>query len=280
MAYKPAHDSLDYAARVIETTYGDVVNIYSKGKFLTKFGRTVNADSGVRTTIAGFQGAVVNETHATTNSIDRVGSDAAGDTGTVTIEGHTIDGSGNLTFVTQTKTLTGTTPVILTTPLARCTRMYKAASGSFGTPATDLVGNIYVYDLTLATGHTGGVPTIATATKCMIVAGRQQSEKCATTISSTDYWIITSATISLTIRSGPIAKVEFQLETRDVANGGVWRPFAAEISLQTAVQDTIKVEYDPPYIVPKNHDFRTIAVSNVANAEVAASVGGYLAEIA
>jgi len=279
MAYKPNRSALDYATRVIETTYGDTVDIWSKGKFLTKFGRTANADSGVRTTVANFQGSVVNETHATTNSIDRVGSDAAGDTGAVTLEGHTIDGSGNLTFAVQTATLTGTTPVTLATPLARCTRVYRAASGTFSPAATALVGNIYVYDLTLATGHTGGVPTVATATKCMILAGKQQSEKCSTTISSTDYWIVTSATAALTIRSGPAAKVEIQIESRDVANGGVWRPFAAEISLETSVQDTIKVEYDPPYVVPKNHDVRMIVVSDVANAQIATSISGYLAEI-
>lgn len=283
--FAPSRDKsntfLEYACRVIERNYGDKVDPWNKGKTLFKFGRTANADSGVRTTVAQFQGAVVNETFATTNSVDRVVSTSTSDnTGTVTIEGHTIDSSGNMTFVVQLATLNGQTPVALTTPLARVTRIYRTPSGSFSSPSAALVGNIYVYDSTVATSAPSGVPSDATATKAMIAAGFQQTEKCATTISAKDYWIATTSFVSITqAGGGPAAKVEFQYETRDVANGGVWRPFGPEISIEAGAQDMIQLSSEPYFIVPKNHDFRVIAISNTANTEVSASVVGLLAEI-
>lgn len=151
----------------------------------------------MHTTVAEFQGSVVNETFATGNTIDSVISDDAADDGKiVTIEGHTVDGSGNLTFIVQNATLGNVTRTALTTSLYRATRMYRTP-GTFASPATDLAGNIYVYDNSVgATGHTSGTPNEATATKLLILAGNQQTEKCATSLSSKDVWIITRVAAS------------------------------------------------------------------------------------
>lgn len=268
------------AEAVVLSTYGDTVSVAAKGKNLNKFGRTLNADADVRTTVALFQGSEVNETFVSTNLIDSIVSDAAADTSlTYTIEGHTIDGSGNLTFVSQDATTNasdGRTEVTLTTPLARAARMYLKNSGTFNSPQTAATGNIYVYDNT--DGITAGVPNTAAATKLMLSAGATQSSKCATSISSTDYWFISGAEFSIT-GGGPASEVEFQLEIRDVANGGVWRPIGLEESLEAGAQVSGQVSFRPFLIVPKNHDVRMIAVSNANNTEVTADIQGYLAAV-
>lgn len=267
-------ERLRQAINVISSTYGDTVSIQSKAKNLTKFGRTSNADSGVATTIAQFQGSVVNETFVSTNIIDSVVSDSASDTETLVIEGHTIDGSGNLTFVSQEATLTGTTEVTLGTPLARANRAYVKA-GTFASPASDLVGNVYIYDNT--DGISAGVPVTAAATKCMIVAGSNQTEKCATSISSADYWLINHITVAIPAGAASTVNVEFNFEIRDVANGGVWLPLGVQISLRAGSQSVYQEIVGYETIIPKNHDFRAVALSNTNNTEVLCDVSGVLA---
>lgn len=265
------------AQNVIMGTYGDTVSVATKKKNLNKFGRTVNADSGIKTTVGIFQGSVVNETHVSTNVIDSIVSSDAGDTTQdIAIEGHTIDGSGVLTFVSQTVSLNGQTEVTLGTPLARVSRAYVANSGVFDSPFAALAGNVSVYDNT--DGITAGVPNTAAATKIIIEAGKTQSEKCATSISGTDYWLLSSfhATIE---ESGPAAAADFYVETRDIENGGVWRPLGVELSLDTAAMPSGAIEFRPFRIIPKNHDVRVYVVSDTNNTQVDAELEGYLAEV-
>jgi len=265
------------AERVVLSTYGDTVSVAAKAKNLNKFGRTENADSGVVTTIAAFQGTVVNETFVSTNLIDSVVSSSTSDTTqTIRIEGHTIDGSGNLTFVIQDAILTGQTEVTLATPLARANRAYVKASGTFNTPQAALVGIVSVYVNT--DGIASGVPSTAAATKILIEAGKTQSEKCATSVSSTDYWILTSlhATIE---EQGPAAAADFYVETRDIVNGGAWLPLGVELSLNTAGQSSGSLEFRPFRIIPSNHDVRVMVVADTANTQVDAELEGYLAAV-
>lgn len=268
--------AIRHAINVISGTYGDTVSVEAKAKSLNKFGRTTNADSAVRTTIGAFQGSVVNETFVSTNIVDSIVSDSASDTETIVVEGHTIDGSGNLTFVSQEATLTGTTEVTLSTPLARATRAYVKA-GTFGSPASDLVGNVYIYDNT--DGISSGVPVTAAATKCMITAGDNQSEKCATAVSQSDYWLITSLTVAIAGSSASTVNVEFEIEARDVANGGVWRPLGAKISIRAGSNSVFHENFFPYFIIPKNHDVRAVATSNTNNTEVIADIQGVLAAV-
>lgn len=248
-----------HALSQIKNDYG--VTAVVKPKALLKFGRTNNADPDVKTTVATFQGSVVNETFATTNAIDRIISDDTGDGETVGIEGHTVSG-GVFTFVTQTATLNGQTAVTLTTPMARATRVYN-------TDSTELAGNVYVYENVTTSS---GVPDTAANTHLMIAAGEQQSEKASTTISDKDYWIITQVFGS--VNRGNSANVDIGLEVRE--SGGVFRP-KVRWTIRSTGQNAIVLPVTPHVIVPSNSDVRIVAISDSANTTVDAWANGYLA---
>jgi hypothetical protein len=262
------------AQREIYASEGVRTSIEAKAKALTKFGRTLNADAGVKTTVASFQGTEVNETFVTTNAIDSVVSDNADDTEELQIEGHTIDGSGNLTFAVQQATLTGQTPVTLGTPLARCTRLY-VRPGTFASPASDLVGNVYAYDSVAAGGVTAGVPNTASATKCMVDTGSNQSAKCATSLSAVDYWLVTSVQAGVERGSGSTARADIDVEFRQ--RGGVWRPLGLEVDLNASAGPFVHLPLKPYRVIPPNSDVRLVATADSANTIVGGSINGVLA---
>lgn len=276
--YSLVSGDIAHAERVILSTYGDTVSVEEKAKSLNKFGKTQNADNGVATTVAVFQGSVINETYVSTNIIDSIVSSSASDTTQIiTVEGHTIDGSGALTFVIQdSPVLTGQTEVTLSTPLARVSRAFVKASGAFDSPYAALVGNVSIYDNT--GGIASGVPSVDAATKAIIAAGDTQTNKCATSISSSDYWIISSIHANIE-ENGPAAAIDFTIEIRDIANGGQWLPLGVEIGLISAGQTSGGEEFHPHRIVPPNHDVRVIAISDTNNSFCSAEVEGYLAVI-
>lgn len=268
------------AERVVLNTYGDRVSVREKAKNLNKFGLNETVGTTFET-IAQFQGTTANETYVSTNIIDSISSsDQLNDVGlTITVEGHTIDGSGNLTFVTQNATLDGTdarTKVTLTTPLARATRAYVANSGTFNSPQATPTGTIYIYDDT--GGITAGVPNTAAATKLLIAAGETQSQKCATSVSSTDYWFIAAFDAGIGEAGGAANRVLVRLEIRDVANGGAWRPLGRDLTLDID-QNGVQQEEQPFLIVPKNHDVRVRAKVDSNTSSVFAEVRGYLAKV-
>ena len=271
--YSSAIGVMDYgvvhAMQIIKDVFGDNVN--PKPKSLFKFGRTINtAGSQAKTTIAEFQGGsastVFNETFATSNSVDRIVSSNASDMQPVTIEGHTLT-DGNLAFVSQTVTLNGQTPVALSTPLARCNRLFNG-------DGSNLVGNVYVYDSTLAGGVTAGVPNTEAATKCMITAGFQQSEKGATSISSSDYYVITEIFGSLNRSSGGAQDVQLQIESRQI--GHVFLPKTCFFSVNSQGNQAFSYEIKPPVIIPKNSDLRMVCYGSAADLRVTAGFNGYL----
>jgi len=266
--------AMEHALNQIEVQYGHIADPGQKGKSLNKFGRTTNADSGVRTTVATFGSVAtvnVNETYSTTNNIDYIASSSASDTEILTVEGHTIDASGNLTFTTQQVTLNGQTPVALGTLMARASRAF-VTNGTFASPSSDLVGDIYVY----VSGNTvtAGVPQTSADVRLRIVAGKNQSEKCATSISSTDYWILTGITCSMAKSGGGTAACDFDIEVREL--GGVWRPLGSEVDTdkQSPFQQVI---FDPYRIVKPNSDVRVVAISDSADTEASAEIEGVLA---
>ena len=267
---------LSHAILEIKRAYGDTVDVASKAKSLHKFGENEAVGTSFET-LARFQSTTVNETYVSTNIIDSVVSSSASDTQTVTIEGHTIDASGNLTFSVQTATLTGQTPVTLTTPLARANRMYIGASGTFDSPQAAAVGVISVYDDT--DGQTSGVPTTAAATKLLILAGDAQTQKCATSISSSDYFIVTDFMARCVGAAGHAAYVDVRIETRDVANGGLFRPLGGDIVLTVGAGAPPDIRPIPYLIVPKNHDVRMRAKCNSNSADITAEISGYLAQV-
>jgi hypothetical protein len=254
---------VEQAIRVALSTYGDNISVISKKKDLIKFGRNndvTNATTG--STIMGFVGGEDHETYVSTNVINTISSSSTSDTVEIGIEGHTISG-GVFTFVSQTKTLQGQTQVTLDTPLARCTRLYNNNS-------TDLVGNVYGYQ----SGQTvtAGVPQDGTKTHCIITAGKNQSEKCSTTISNSDYWIITKFTANLLEKTSAFADVELQLRLV----GGVFRT----LDIVAISAGAGSIEDQRPYlIIPKNSDVRLVAVGSNDSIEVAGSIHGMLASV-
>jgi len=268
---------IEHCLNVIQSTYGHTADVQQKGKSLNKFGRTNNADAGVRTTVGTFGSVAtinVNETLATTNAIDTVSSSSASDTEVLSLEGHTIDASGNLTFVVQDVTLTGQTVVTLDTPLARANRLY-VKDGTFASPSSDLVGDVYVFES--GGTVTSGVPQTSADVHLRIVAGKNQTEKCATAISSTDYWIISGVTVSMARTGGSTVAVDFELEV--CGRGGVWRPLGATIDVSKNAPFAA-VSFSPHRIIRPNSDVRMVATSTAADTIVSAEIEGYLASFA
>lgn len=255
---------LIYAEQRILADYGDSVSVASKAKALLKFGRNPNVGTditGYTIWATGLDQA--NETYvaANTNSIDTISSSSASDTQQVTIEGHTESG-GDKTFVVQTATLNGQNKVTLTTPLNRATRVYNSNS-------TNLVGNVYVYE---NTAITAGKPNDTTKIHLTVRAGKNQSEKASTSLSSTDYWIVTGFRGSVLEKTSAFADVEIQVRS----NNGVFRQ-VEDVACSSSSNGVF--EFHPYFIVPPNSDIRLIAVASSASTDVSGSIQGYLAEI-
>lgn len=251
-----------HAINEIYKTYGHRVSLIGKGKSLLKFGRN-EAVTNVATgsTIMTLPAGQESETYATSNSIDKVSSSNNSDTVELVIEGHTLSGS-DLTFVTQSVTLTGQSKATLSTPLYRMTRMYNNGS-------TNLLGTIYGYE---DTAITAGVPTDGTKVHCMIRATTNQSEKASTSLSSTDYWLISSVTVSVLEKVAAFAQAELEIRLF----GKVFR--SADI-LSAAAGSSYNETYDPLLIVRPNSDVRIKSVASGAGTDVAATIHGYLATI-
>lgn len=251
-----------HAVDVIKSTYGDDVSIYQKNKDLLKFGESSQVQASKTTLMDNLTG-VYNESYITdnTNTITHFASSSGSDTQSIVVEGHTNDGSGNLTFVTQTVTLSGQTKTALTTPLNRCTRIYNNGS-------TDLVGNVYVAkDVTF----TAGVP--ASDVHCMITAGKNNSNKASTSISSTDYWIITDFQAQWLEKGVGYAEVHLEIRLQ----GKVFREYA-----HIAVNDGSPVadnKFKPYLIVPANADVRLVATASAAGKYVGGEIQGVLAKV-
>lgn len=253
------------AEREILGTYGDTVSVESKAKSLTKFGR--NDDVGTSLETVWEVGG--DETYVTTNAIDTISSSDAADVVEMSIEGHTVSGTGTsaqFTFVKEAVTLNGQNKVLLPTPLARVSRVYI-------TDSVPIAGDVYVYeDDTLA----AGVPTTAAKIHMVVkgTEGRTQSYKAATTFSNTDYAIVTGGYASVNKKTAASVDVEFQVRPA----GGVFRP-VGRFSLNSAAQTTQQIAFNPYVIVPKNADVRVVAIASTTGVSVDATFQAYLAGV-
>lgn len=229
------------------STYGDIVTI--KPKTLFKYGYNSDVDVNIPETVWITGG---NETFLTTNTISSVVSTSSADTQLITIEGHT-DG-GSYTFLTQQVTLTGQTPVTLPTPLVRVSRLTNDGT-------TDFTGLLTVYDTTGTS--TAGAVTPQSAKHLQIEIGTNQSQKCQTTFSNSDYGFLTQVTGS--ISSKATAVVEYDLQIREYG-----KVFKTRFKWTSEGSSTV-VLFAPYIIVPKNSDIRIVAISNTNNIGVFAS---------
>jgi len=207
-------------------------------------------------------GSELHETYVAANTITHIASATAGDTEIVKLEGHTVDGSGDFTFVIQSVTLAGQTKTALGTPLARVTRCYN-------TGATDLVGAVYIAeDVTF----TAGVPQTDTAIHAIVRAGKNQTEKCATTLSSVDYWIITHAYMDVLEKTAAFASTELQVREK----GSV---FLQKVAFAASSGTHTSFSFDPYLIAPANSDVRLVAVADGASTDVGGGIQGFLATV-
>jgi hypothetical protein len=201
----------------------------------------------------------------TTNAIDTLSSSNASDTELMTIEGHTVVGTGAdavFTFVTQQATLTGQTVVTLGTPLARVSRMYIAS-----TVAT--VGDVYVFE---AGGTvTAGVPQTAADIHLKMLIGDTQSFKAQTTFDNDTYAIITNIYASVAKKTAAIADIQFMVKTP----GGVFRPKLEFSAHQTS--GMVLFNLNPCIVIPKNTDVRLDCNVSANNTQVNGGFQAYLA---
>lgn len=249
-----------HAVNEIKNSYNE--EVFVKPKSLLKFGRNADVDTAARETI-WVQGG--NETYISSNLIDTVSSADASDTVDVRIEGHTIDASGNLTFVVQDATLNGQNKVTLATPLARGSRV-------FNIDATDLAGDVYVYE---DTDITAGVPDDAAKTHIRAIASENQSLKAATSFSQYDYGIITKIFAGLNRSSSVRGEVYFQVRE----NGGVFRT-KFTLPIDSDGGSTFIYDFKPFYIVPKNADVRMTVEVTANNAIVSGGFNALLGLLA
>jgi len=249
------------AVKEIKAQYGDDVVIGRKS--LHKFGENDDIDTadGILdiTQIAGL--AKSNEAYQTTNSIDTISSSNAGDTHDLTIEGMTISGNA-LTFVTQTVTLNGQNKVVLSTPLARCTRMANLSN-------TATQGVVYVY---LDDTITAGVPNDLTKVHNVLSAPDESSLRAGTSVSSNNYFLVGQIYTSLSRSASTRADVKFIARTL----GSV---FSTRRSYGMTQDSSNTIKFDPPFIIPPNSDIMLQGTVTANNSTIFGGFDGIFADI-
>lgn len=242
-------------------SYGDTVSASQKKKSLLKFGENLLVGTA-EATVMTLGASILSESYVSTNAITNISSSSASDTGTVTIEGHTIS-AGVFTFVVQSITLNGQTTVALGTPLARVSRAYNNT-------AADEVGSVYVYE---STAISAGVPSDLSKAHIIIPVGENQSLKAATTISNSDYAFITQIYASLNKKTAGFAIVRLKIRNAD----GVFQT-KFKRGIQSAGAD-LNFNLSPYLIVPKNADVIITAEADAANTPVSAGFNAVLASV-
>jgi len=252
---------LQHAIDNILADYGDTVSVYSKNKDLLKFGRNQLVGTS-KATIMTLPAGALNETYVASDLINTVSSSSASDTYVLTVEGHTVSG-GVFTFVAQNVTLNGQAQVALTTPLARVSRTYNGGT-------VDSVGNIYVYETDT---DTAGVPDTAAKVHLIQGTGLNNSEKASTTISNSDYLILTSFYGDCLEKSAAFSTVHLEVRLA----GMVFRN-KVDIAVTTGGGGR-NHNFKPYLVVPKNSDIRLRATADGASTDISGGFQGVLAVV-
>jgi hypothetical protein len=267
MSYSPYTDyRVQHAIDVVFATYGDVISVKDKNKDLRKWGRNENVGT-IKATIMTLPSGILTESLPATNLITTMVSSSASDTQNLLFyEGHTISGS-NLTFVKEStvNALTGQTGKALTTAVGRLTRA-RLSSPAVGTISFYRGGTV-----------TGGVPDTAANVAMIIPPGEVQSQKASTSLSQSDYYIITGATASVLEKTASYAQV--RIETK-LASETQFYPITEWIGVSDGSGSISMLPPSDPYlIIPKNSDVRIVAIASGANIDVSAGMTGYLASV-
>lgn len=257
-----------HAMEQIKADYG--VEVAPKWKTLFKFGQNAVLAQNAEATVMEFAGSEVTETYATTNSVDSFVSSDAALSGSIYIEGHYFAANGtDKVFHTQTITATGETPVSLTQPLCRATRIENRTG-------TALAGTDkgYVYDSTANVGGvTAGVPQTASSVKLIMSAGKNKSYKAATSVSYIDYWLITQ--VYGDVNKKQTANVDWAVKFR-TGNSGLLLP-VFEHTASTAGTSSVLVNLEPGILIPANSDVAMTATSDASSpTSFSGGMNGYL----
>tara|TARA_R110000803_G_scaffold63443_1_gene124112 strand:- start:8200 stop:9273 length:1074 start_codon:yes stop_codon:yes gene_type:complete len=250
---------IEHAKRIIFADDGVSVTLEAKNKDLLKFGRNKLCNTS-KSTLMTLPVGTDNEVLVATNIINSIISDDAGDTETVTVEGHTT-ADGGLTFasVTQQATLTGLTVKALTTPLARVSRVVNNSS-------TDLTGNIYV---TETDTYTLGVPDTDNLVHLIVEAGLNNSEKGATTLANGDYWILQGFYSDCLEKTATFGTVH--LEVRESG-----KTFINRIDISASRNHNAQHKFKPYVIVKPNSDIRLRVSAGAAGKDFSGGIEGVL----
>lgn len=212
---------------------------------INKFGYNSDIDTGSTPEDVWDYGGVY--TFSTTADIDQLSSSDNGDTQLVTLIG--LD--ANWDEVSQTKTLTGQTPVTLDTPLLRIYRMYNSGSSDFS-------GNIYVS--TNGAALTAGVPDVATTVRAMVTNGNNQTLMCIYTIPAGHSAFFISGYVAYAKSSSTGAILEWRARP----NGGVFQ-IKSIISLLGQGSSTWSYHYGIPPMLPEKTDIKITCSDVEAN---------------
>lgn len=248
---------LKHALHEIEAEFG--VQVAIKDKSLLKFGYNPALSAGVAETVWNQGG---DETYATGNTIDRISSSSTSDTSvTLRIEGHRLD-NGGFDFVVQEVALNGQTPASLSIPIARVSRAFIVGTGNFA-------GDVYVFES--GGTVTAGVPQEAARIHMRIRQGNNQSEKCATTFSRMDYFLV-SELFGWPGRQNS-ASMEFSFQVRVFGEG--FRTRFEWVANTNGGASSIHL--DPMLVIPANADCRIRVVSSANTTTAYAAFNGYFA---
>lgn len=250
----------EMAIREIYEKYGDVVEIAPQT--IKKFGENLlvgTSEAEIQTLPAG----VLFETYLTDNLITHISSSNGSDTGLVNIHGHTVDGDGKFTHVSQDVTLAGQTKVALTTPVCTCFRLANIG-------AADFVGDVYVYeDDTLS----GGVPDTAVKVHMTANATENQSLKAAYMVQDGEYFLANLAYASVNEKG--VASAVIRMRVRGI--GGVFRTlFKRGVNSQGPDLNHEMPDYA---IITPNSYITMTAEANTAGIEISGGFNGVIARI-
>lgn len=254
--YCASHHDTVLAFTVSETyrTYGHKTCV--KRKSIHKFGE----NTAVSNSESPLHPWGEFEDYQTSNVILNLCSSDNADTSTVTIEYMSFDVNGEFVFATQTKTLTGQTPVTLNDTGCRWMRMYTDDAHA---------GNIWLF----RDGATNGVPDDLTKVHNQILIGTSQSQKASTSIAKNNYFFLTHVWADI-IRKGSVSS-SLNLKTR--ALGGAFRN-----KLRRGLSDTHSLEYQytPLFIIEPNTDIEiTAQTDSMSDTDMTAGFDGYFADI-
>jgi len=202
--------------------------------FIEKFGENPDVNTGTDPEdLWSFGGVYI---FSTTDDIDRLSSSNDSDTEDITITGLDT----NWAEVIQTITLTGQTPVALTTNLIRVYRMFNANGA-------DLLGVVYCF---VDTSVDAGVPDDDANVRAIISIGAGQTEMCVYTIPAGKTGYFYGGYVSLS-RVGLNSNAVFTSRIR--AFGGVFR-VVSRIACVAAGNSSWQYKYPFPLAIPEKTD--------------------------